>query len=449
MLLILMVAIILRSVPELIAYPHPIGYDVVNYYIPVVTNLEQKWESIIDEFPLYVLILYALKMATDLSAYAVVAGTVIAVFGLFSLSVFYAARMLFNLGTWEGIFITFFVIVQLAVLRTAWDLHRDLLALSTMLIVFGLLSEKKKGQLTIALMVGLCCITVATDRMVGVLLVVSLGLNAIITRNRFTSRLATLSGGLFVALLVLSALSNGGTAFGNGSTNTALSEHSGFDYIILLGVLCSLVTIPAIIGFIRTRNTLLGIPFLVAGIGSLSWLVFPTPSYLVPERWIILFGVFASIFAGHFICRTFNHSRYRLVAPALVLAGFSVLGLSFVVLPYDDPFVLFAMTKDHIQDFIPATMQFNVLDVRDNDAFLLAIDGINHNTESNAVIVGEKHWRGFMDLYLKDERTYKFSQNPENLALSYAKLGNDVYLFEPKGDNSEFQITKIEDSGRR
>ncbi len=31
-------AIALRLTPELMAYPYPLGYDVINYYIPVITN---------------------------------------------------------------------------------------------------------------------------------------------------------------------------------------------------------------------------------------------------------------------------------------------------------------------------------------------------------------------------------------------------------------------------
>jgi hypothetical protein len=58
-------------------------------------------------------------------------------------------------------------------------------------------------------------------------------------------------------------------------------------------------------------------------------------------------------------------------------------------------------------------MQFNSLDVNDSSKLTSAIDWINRNTETVAVIVGEKHWRGFMELYLKDERIYRFSDDPK------------------------------------
>ena len=41
-------------------------------------------------------------------------------------------------------------------------------------------------------------------------------------------------------------------------------------------------------------------------------------------------------------------------------------------------------------------MQFNSIDVEDNDDILSTISWINKNTEKDALIVGENHWRGFM-----------------------------------------------------
>jgi hypothetical protein len=72
-------------------------------------------------------------------------------------------------------------------------------------------------------------------------------------------------------------------------------------------------------------------------------------------------------------------------------------------------------------------MQFNSLDVNDSSKLTSAIDWINRNTETVAVIVGEKHWRGFMELYLKDERIYRFSDDPK-IWQSLRSRGYYVYL---------------------
>ena len=45
-LLVFVIGCVVRLVPELFAYPSPIGYDVINYYIPVTTNFTIHWTQI-------------------------------------------------------------------------------------------------------------------------------------------------------------------------------------------------------------------------------------------------------------------------------------------------------------------------------------------------------------------------------------------------------------------
>jgi hypothetical protein len=58
-------SIIIRAIPELEAYPYPVGYDVINYYIPVLTNFSAHWDTIQSQFPLYVILLHFVNMARD------------------------------------------------------------------------------------------------------------------------------------------------------------------------------------------------------------------------------------------------------------------------------------------------------------------------------------------------------------------------------------------------
>jgi hypothetical protein len=442
------VAIGLRLVAEWLAFPHPLGYDVVNYYIPMVSNLNHQWQSVADDFPLYLVLLYSVSLITGLPAHAVVVGAAVAIFGLFGFSVFNLARTVFKLGNWESLFISTFVIVQLAVLRTAWDLHRDMLALSTMFIVFGLIGAWKKGVPRFMILVALCCLTISLDRMVGLLLLFSLGAGAIIRWKRELAILAAVSSVLFVALLGPELMDDNLERSGE-TQGLSLTQGSDADYLVLFGVLNGLIAVPAILGFIKAKNALMRVPLILCGIASFSWVLIPETSFLVPERWVILFGIFASIFAGYFIIKMLQHRKNRDIKAGLVVAGFAVLGVCYVVMPYDSPFILFAATKPYIEDFMPVTMQFNSLDVQDNDKLLETIADINRSTEKNALIVGAKHWRGFMEIYLEGNREYKFSENPSELALAHSRLRSDVYLLESTIDTSAFEFHRLEDYGRR
>ena len=50
-LIIFSIAVIVRVIPELEALPFPIGYDVINYYLPVLVNFDNHWASASNQFP--------------------------------------------------------------------------------------------------------------------------------------------------------------------------------------------------------------------------------------------------------------------------------------------------------------------------------------------------------------------------------------------------------------
>jgi hypothetical protein len=72
LLLLFVIAAGIRLVPEILAYPYPIGYDVINYYLPVLSNYENYWPVVSTQFPLYVILLHEIIIGTDLSPTVVV-----------------------------------------------------------------------------------------------------------------------------------------------------------------------------------------------------------------------------------------------------------------------------------------------------------------------------------------------------------------------------------------
>jgi hypothetical protein len=447
-IIVLILCIALRTLPELAAYPHPIGYDVVNYYIPKVADFEEQWSTISKQFPLYVTILFSLSTATGIPPPSVVVFVAAAMAGIFGVSLFYIGRNLLNLRITQSLFLATFTVFQMAVLRTFWDLHRDVLALTTMLFVFCLLSKKDAGWKVVSIMLALTAVTVAADRMIGVLLCVSLAAYLIITRRKEVALSAILAIGLFSALMVASYQNNNSA----NATAVVISKSSAPEFysqenlIIFFLVVNCLVAAPATIGFLRMRNSLLKIPLLVCLAGSFSWLIFPENNLLVADRWIVLTGIFLSVFAGYGILHLVKRVKSSLsaIVACSILAAFAVIGLAYELMPYDNPFVLYGVAQGYIRYFAPATMQFNSLDIQDNGNLLSAIAYINKNTEHNAIIVGEPHWRGFMELYLEDDRIYHFSNDPVSLAMTLEQQGQPAYLIKVEGNvQTSFKIENI------
>ena len=435
-ILIFAVCIVVRAIPELIAYPYPIGYDVVNYYIPAVANINVHWQTILGQFPLYVLLLQFVHITTGLPAEVTVIGVASATFGAFGVSIFLVSRSL-RLSVNQGVFITIFVIFQMAVLRTAWDLHKDIFALTTMMFIFSfLLSEKQDSNWKrISVMFALTTLTIATDRMVGVLFCISLAGYAILVKSKSAAIFTAYAVALFSILIIVSFVVSGTEMTDIKVVPQEVPTfYNPTNLMVLFVVVDGLLLFPAVIGFLHMKNNLLKIPLVLSLIGSFSWLLFPSNNLLVADRWIILSGIFLSIFAGYGIILFLVNKLKPIIVTAIsssVLVAFAAIGVTYIIMPYDNPFILYGAARQSIEGFSPVTMQFNSLDIKDNGKLLSAISWINKNTEPDAVIVGEKHWRGFMELYLEDQRIYRFSSNPKILAEVLGNKGYSVYMFKP------------------
>jgi hypothetical protein len=116
--------------------------------------------------------------------------------------------------------------------------------------------------------------------------------------------------------------------------------------------------------------------------------------------------------------------------------------VSYAVIPHHSASALYGIIGLHSKNLPPVTMQFNSIDVEDNDDLLSTIAWINKNTEQDALIVGESHLRGFMELYLEDNRTYHFSEDPQTFAETLMNRGQQVYLIEFNSTSSPIFVVK-------
>jgi hypothetical protein len=60
-------------------------------------------------------------------------------------------------------------------------------------------------------------------------------------------------------------------------------------------------------------------------------------------------------------------------------------------------------------------MQFSTIDVQKNGALLSEINTINSSTEPNAIIVGDKTLKGFMEMSLKGNRTFLYFNDVDSM----------------------------------
>jgi hypothetical protein len=184
--------------------------------------------------------------------------------------------------------------------------------------------------------------------------------------------------------------------------------------MMLLFVTINILNIPTfIIGLRYLRASILYISTTIVLIGSFSWLILPNTNLLLPDRWIILSGIFISIFSYFGLIRLIHKSKKirNNIIFTVIFSFFVVAGLLYMVMPYNQPFPIYAIFREYTDFFIPATMQFNSIDIEDNNDLLISIEWINNYTESDSKIYGHTSLKGWMKIMLKENRTFDSYNN--------------------------------------
>jgi hypothetical protein len=408
-----------RAIPEMVAHPYPVGYDVINYYIPVITNFQEYWPIVSEQYPLYVLILHFFQAATDLQPQILVSMSGLILYGFFSVSLFIMSRRLFGLGEFYSLYLTLFVIFQLPVLRTAWDLHKDILSLTLFMITISLIFplRPKIGWYSLICSSFVGSVAVSLDKMIGALLVGSFLIYGFVVRSKYISLLSLIIVGFFAAAIASDYGSIGqpfNVSYEYSETNLLSQNSEPYSpkslLTLFLVVNCPLL-VPAGFGLIYSDNRLLKIAVAISAIGSFSWVIFPDMRAIAADRWIFVLGIFLSIFAGYGIVRyaqTKTHPRFRRRLLCLILGSSIILGLTYETMPYHIASFSENMLGQSIEPFGPATMQFNSIAVKNTGELLKMINWINENVPKDTIIIGEKHWRGWMEIKLQEDRSFLY-----------------------------------------
>jgi hypothetical protein len=436
-LIIFSIAVIVRVIPELEALPYPIGYDVINYYLPVLVNFDNHWVSASNQFPLYVVILHVIVSIINIDPRVVVTATAVIIFGLFSLVVYSIAKNNFHLNIYQGIFLSLFVIFQVSVLRTSWDLHKDLLALTITLYCLSYLGTISNASKRILLTIlPLSVISVLSDRMIGFLLTSVYILYSLVKRERTIAILATVTAIIFAVGLFNSVDTIINNIMLGSATNAARDElqqsYNSLNLSVLFLVMCGILLPAGVIGFMKSKITILKIPLIISLVGSFTWIIYPGTSALLPDRWIIIFSILLSIFSGYGFITLIESKRIaishkKFVNYLVILIPFLFLGSVFATSPngsYLNPYGLF---HEYMHYYDPMTMQYNSISIPESESLVSLIDWFNHNTPSGSLLAGSKHLRGWMELDLKN-RTFLFSDNITNIL--YSNKYAEFYLLD-------------------
>jgi hypothetical protein len=456
-LIVFISAISLKGVAELIAYPYPIGYDVINYYIPMLSNFESEWNTILREYPFYAYVLHHIQSLTGLSVQTTVSIFAILIFGLFAVSILSLGKAIIRNSNLYAVLFSLFVIVQIPILRTTWDLHRDMFSLTMMFFAISILIQCRIIQpnrfpsLHVACCLVFAVLSVISDRMVGAWLIVVYCICTILYRERivaisFIVALVTYTAVLAVTGDGYSIISSAVRSVSNGSSGTQIIGEQGpsgdsytipnlFAYFVAM----NLLLVPfGIVGYLQQKERLLKIGLIVALVSSMTWLVFPYAKELVADRWILLFGISLSIFAGfgfvkivQVISARLRNNYIHILVSVIIFLTFAQFGIKYAVLPYEAQFSVIGLFDKNIQEFAPKSMQFNSVRVEQSPKILDVIHWINENTSNEATIVASSDWRGWFILELDGNRRFVDYESIDRLLVnSIHEPNHQLYLID-------------------
>ena len=442
-LIVFSVAVILRLVPEILASPYPIGYDVINYYLPILKNFDDHWTSVSNQFPLYIVLLYGINSIFHIDPSIVITASAVMIFGSFSLVICSIARNIFHLNNFQSIFLTLFVIFQVSVLRTSWDLHKDMLALTITLYCLSYLGTisnvSKRIMLTI---LPLSIISVLSDRMIGFLLTSVLIVYSIVKRERMIAILAAITSIIFAVVFFNSIdIIRNNILLGSGANDALQQSYNSLNLGVLFLVMCGILLPTGVIGFMKAKNVILKIPLIISLVGSFTWIIYPNTSALLPDRWIIIFSIFLSIFSGYGFATLIESKRIALSHKKLnnylvILIPFLFLGSVFATSPNGSYLNFYGLFHEYVHYYDPMTMQYNSISIPESHSLVSLIDWMNNNTSSGSIIVGSKHLRGWMELGLIN-RTFLYSDNITEMVDS--NKYSEFYLLESNSVTDSFQ----------
>lgn len=407
----------IRIIPDLIAYPYPIGYDIVNYYIPLADKLNTIFQN--DSFQFYPYLLYTFKSFIPLNPQGLMLSLSSITYGLFSVSIY---LLLKGLNLKPALFMTVFILFQISALRTTWDLQKDILALSfTFLIIYLILEDRKAYFFNIriihfGIIISLVILTFLTDNMIAFLLIISLLIYFAIKNDiKYIISLTIIIISIISFLVVVDNTKNDSLI---NSINHILTGNikANENYTPLnLGILfimMNILTLPLFIyGLKYLHELLLYIPLSMALLGSFTWIVLPYSAILLPDRWIIISGIFMSIFSSYGLIRLFSNYKdkpnYKILLP--IMSFYIIIGLFYMILPYEYAFPIYGIFTEYTHFFVPSTMQFNSIDIVDNRDLSIAIDWLNNHTNPKSIIYGDSYLSGWMKMLLKDKRIFQYN----------------------------------------
>lgn len=445
-----LVGFAVRLVPELLSYPHAIGFDTVYYAWRIRSGVVwYNWSEVFSSWLLYGFLVPVQNLVRG-DPFTVLKVAAPLLFGLNTSGIYYFARKALNWTDRKALFSGLVFSFQIAALAISWDLYRNILGLGFLLFAFAFLKDVGKSLKASLFFVLFSVLVMFSHQFTSIILfIVVLGVVAFMALKEamktairvlgfFVPALAVLLGQVYFVAFpvayavppenVLASLQLTGHYHGVFSLFTnylsvfdTVQSYSSylvlFSHVFSLFVLLFVLVLPLVlIGFFRNKLLVFWSGLLL--VGGFGALVVPWFAPDMWSRWMLMLvypftfylvnGVGKIWRAGGSSARPIwiklNWLRIsKNVAKSLLVLS-SCLGLVFMACPllYGRIGVVSLPTT---VNYVPSSMQSNTLPLVDVDSTVNALKWVNSRMSSNSAFLAQYAFYWWSQLYL--DNTHK------------------------------------------
>lgn len=454
-----LIPLAVRSIPEALSWPYPIGFDTVIY----IQTLTGGWSAVslgAVNFLHGSNLFYLLSsLFYGLTNNAVVVMKVLGpvLLGVLAFLMYLYARRGLGWGTWKSLLVAVLVGAYFVSLRNSWDMYRQTLGLIFLMAALISLKSMRSPRRYVAAS-GFMVLTVLSHELAAVILFFFLlleGTRLLVKKSRRDFAFLGLSAVLPVALFLFQRTSLSTGVMGVPTPSVA-SEPSVSLALYMGGslVYCYVLILPfVLVGLVRLKDLFVrSWGLLCFGIVLLLMLNPNLPFYLW-FRWVVLLVYPLLFFAAQGLESLWRFSRRfkgkvkrlipKIVVVAYVFSLFTLSGYYMTTSP-EHAFPYFYQYNAYLT-VIPSSMLQNSISIQDTSSLVSCFEWLNQNTSSNSVIVAHDAFYYLASVYVPDRHilfigtdTSLWSDTPNGLVTADKMVaaakdavanGHEVYSF--------------------
>ena len=461
----------IRLVPEILSYPHPIGFDTVYYAARIKSGVIWSSPTSLFSMWLYEGVLISVDKIVHMDPFLLLKLLAPLLFGLNVCGIYFFSRKALNWRIKTALIASFFFAFQLASLRLSWDLHRNLLGSAILLFALPLTTGIGKDR-NYLILLGLSVLLVFSHALVFVMflsVVLAMFFRDWIRRNRLRSLklLAAVLPSLVVLIMGFFVFRPVGYFPENvvESGDIVHQSPAGFSFLVnYVSVSDSVQNYPSYLNLVMHVFSLFGIlylwwlPLVLVGFfrnealdactllllfGSFDALITPFFALDFWNRWMFMlvypFTFYATrgvekllLSGGQSVVSDFSYLNRIKITKRRAVAIFSVavvFGSAFLTVPpFFDRFGVFSIPTT--SSYLPPTALYNSIPLRDVGHTIEVFEWLNENMNNNSSVLVHHAFLWWSDLYLdKKHAAIHFVRDVEKaLAVSSMQGYDRIYL---------------------